>query len=183
VHQEFPVRIQLAAHAETLHHIVGLDLMNQQALEILIDQLPISTTSKSFSIGTTTAKPVFRSFSTLPAKGLLRLNRFVDPLRHDNLLTPYDLTRSSAVRKFSALLRKPSRSSAERSGGKTSVTPPRPTTLGKESVTPNSRFAELLVRITDISRTLLDFRFGRLGDITSASQKIRVGILVQAAKL
>lgn len=37
--------------------------------------------------------------------------------------SPYDFTRSSAARKFSALLRKPSRSSAERSGGITAVTP------------------------------------------------------------
>ena len=52
----------------------------------------------------------------------------------------YDFTRSSALRKFSALLRKPSRSSVERSGDKIATTPPRPTTLCKESVTPNSRW-------------------------------------------
>jgi hypothetical protein len=44
--------------------------------------------------------------------------------------------RSSALFKASALLRSPSRSSSDISGSSTSITPPRPTTLGRDSVTP-----------------------------------------------
>ena len=56
------------------------------------------------------------------------------------LQSVYFLALSSAFLNPSALRSSPLRSSAERSGRKTVMTPSRPTTLGSESVTPNARW-------------------------------------------
>jgi hypothetical protein len=36
VHQELPIRIELAHGPEPLHHVIGLDRMNQHALEAAV---------------------------------------------------------------------------------------------------------------------------------------------------